>query len=431
MSTPAANHLGRHLCSLYESEAEKLSAAVSFVRLGIEQRQKCVYVADDEGEDRLERAMQGSGLDVSRLLATRALVISTPRRLRLRRDALDAYRLFSFWRTSLRQTRAERFAGLCGTSETGALLGGSVPVERWIAYENTLGEMTGGEGCSFLCHYDRRFSTPAQLRQVLNAHTCVLHPGDEPAAQPLPALRATQTRLAQLARNLNFGALATALTDDLTHRLAAVGGHNEAALRALARESPDLNAVRAALAQSLEGVRHAAFDVARVRSHARKPERTDQEFDFNEAIEEVVGLAIDELAGRGIRLRRELSERLPRLRADRAQIQYVVLHLLTNAWQAIDAAPDYKREILIRSGLDDTQQLRFAIRDSGPGLSATVLQRAFEPFYTSKTGALGLGLSTSREILRAHGGELWATSADAGFGPTTFQFTVPTVLSEM
>jgi signal transduction histidine kinase len=107
-----------------------------------------------------------------------------------------------------------------------------------------------------------------------------------------------------------------------------------------------------------------------------------------------------------------------------------VLHLLTNAWQAIDAAPDYKREILIRSGLDDAQQIRFAIRDSGPGLSATVLQRAFEPFYTSKTGSLGLGLSTSREIVRAHGGELWATSADAGFGPATFQFTVPSAPAE-
>lgn len=428
MSTPAANHLGRHVCSLFESESEKLGAAVTFVRVGIEQRQKCVYIASDRSEDRLERALQGNGLEVARLLASRALVISTPGKLRLRRDALDAYRLFSFWRSNLRQTQAERFDGMCGTGETGALLGGSVPTERWVEYENTLSEMTGDDGCSFLCQYDRRFSTPAQIRQVLSTHSCVVHPGDEPVAQPLQTLRATQSRLAQLTRNLNFGALADALTDDVSHRLASLAAYNDSALRALGSEAPDLRAANAALAQAREAVREASFLVARVRTHARKPERFEQEFDFNEAIEEVVGLAIDELAGRGIRLRRELSDGLPKLRADRGQVQYVILHLLTNAWQAIDTAPDYRREILIRTGLDESRHLRFAIRDSGPGVSAGVLQRAFEPFYTSKTGALGLGLSTSRDVVRLHGGELWATANEAGFGPATFQFSLPTAL---
>lgn len=428
MSTPAANHLGRHVCSLYESENEKLSSAVTFVRVGIEQRQKSVFIAEDASEDRIERALQGNGLDVSRLLASGALVISTPAKLRLRRDSLDAYRLFSFWRSRLRETQAQGFEGMCGTGETGSLLGGAVPLERWLEYENTLSEMTGDDGCSFLCQYDRRFSTPAQIRQVLSTHSCVVHPGDQPVAQPLQALRATQSRLAHLTRNLNFGALANALTDDVGNRLATIGTQHETLARVLGSETPDLAAARGAAAQSLEAVRQAAFLVARVRSHARRPERFEQEFDLNEAIEEVVGLSIDELAGRGIRLRRELGEALPRLRADRGQIQYVVLNLLTNAWEAIDAAPDYKREILIRTGLDESSQLRFAIRDSGPGLAGAALQRAFEPFYTSKAGAVGLGLSTSREVVRAHGGELWATASEAGFGPTTFQFTLPSAI---
>jgi signal transduction histidine kinase len=428
MSTPAANHLGRHVCSLYESENEKLSAAVTFVRLGVEQRQKSVYIAGDASEDRVERALQGNGLDVPRLLSSGALLISTPAKLRLRRDALDAYRLFSFWRSSLRQTHAQGFQGMCGTGETGALLGGAVPTDRWIEYENTLSEMTRDERCTFLCQYDRRFSTPAQIRQVLSTHACVLHAGDEPIAQPIQTLRATQSRLAHLTRNLNFGALANALTDDLGDHLASIAGHQEAASRALAADSPNLAAANASLASSLDAVRQAAFLVARVRSHARKPESNDREFDLNEAIEEVISLSIDELAGRGIRLRREFGGSLPPTRADRGQIQYVVLHLLTNAWEAIDAASDYKREILIRTALDETRQLRFAIRDSGQGLSAPALQRAFEPFYTTKPGALGLGLSTSREVLRAHRGDLWATANEAGFGPTTFQFTLPTAL---
>ena len=425
MSTASPHHLGRHVCSLYESEPEKLNAAVAFVRAGLEQRHKCVYVAADLTQERIERALQSNGLDVSRLLASHALVISTPGKLRLRRDALDAYRLFSFWKSSLRQTRAERFEGLSGTSETGALLGGAVPTERWVEYENTLSGLAGDESCSFLCQYDRRFSTPAQIRQVLSTHSCVLHPDDEPAAQPLPALRATQWRLAQLTRSLNFGALSNALTEDIGIPLASITRHNEAVGRALAGESADLHAARAALAHSLEAARQAAFLVARVRTHARKPERHEQDFDLNEAIEEVIALSIDELAGRGIRLRRELGERLPRLRADRGQIQYVVLQLLTNAWEAIDAAPDGKREILIRTGFDEVRQLRVMIRDTGPGLSTQALQRAFEPFYTSKSGALGLGLSTSRDVVRAHGGELWASVNESGFARTTLQFTLP------
>ena len=70
-----------------------------------------------------------------------------------------------------------------------------------------------------------------------------------------------------------------------------------------------------------------------------------------------------------------------------------------------------------------------SVADTGTGMSEEVRQRAFEPFYTSKPGGLGLGLSTSLDIVRANGGELWATAIEAGFGPTTFQFTLPTALS--
>jgi signal transduction histidine kinase len=415
--------LDRHVCCLYENETEKARASADFIRVGLARGSKCVYVAGDRGETQAANELRSSGLDVTRLLAAGALLITTPRMLGLRRDAMDAYRLFSFWKTARRRAKEQRFEGLAGMGETGALLGGSVAPESWIEYENTLSEMAGDENCAFLCQYDRRFSTPAQIRQVLSTHGCVLHTGEEAPARPLPALRAAQVRLAQLTRHVNFGALAGALTDDLGVRIASIGTQNAFIARALLDDKPDVAAATAALGQSLEATRQAEFLIARVRSLARKPLRQDELFDLGEALEEVIALSIDEIAGRGIRLRRELADDLPALRADRSQIQYVLLQLLTNAWQAIDAAPHGRREILLRTAGRDGH-VGVMVRDSALGLSQATLQRMFEPFYTSKPGALGLGLPTSRELIRAHGGELWASASQSG-AETTLQFTLP------
>jgi C4-dicarboxylate-specific signal transduction histidine kinase len=415
--------LDRHVCCLYENETEKARASADFIRVGLARGSKCVYVAGDRGETQAANELRSSGLDVTRLLAAGALLITTPRMLGLRRDAMDAYRLFSFWKSARRRAKEQRFEGLAGMGETGALLGGSVPAESWIEYENTLSDMAGHENCTFLCQYDRRFSTAAQIRQVLSTHTSVLHPGEEAPERPLPALRAAQLRLAQLTRNVNFGALAGALTEDLGLSITSIAAQNAAIARALQGERPDVASATAALRQSMEATRQAEFLLARVRSLARKPLRQEEVFDLNEAIEEVIALAIDEIAGRGIRMRRELADDLPVLRADRSQIQYVLLQLLTNAWQAIDAAPHGRREILLRSGSRDGYA-GVMVRDSALGLSGASLQRMFEPFYTSKAGALGLGLFTSRELIRTHGGELWASCSESG-SETALQFTLP------
>jgi hypothetical protein len=415
--------LDRHVCCLYENETEKARASADFIRVGLARGSKCVYVAGDRGETQAANELRSSGLDVTRLLAAGALLITTPRMLGLRRDAMDAYRLFSFWKVARRRAKEQRFEGLAGMGETGALLGSSVPPESWIEYENTLSEMAGDENCAFLCQYDRRFSTPAQIRQVLSTHASVLHSGEEPPSRPLPALRAAQLRLAELTRHVNFGALAGALTDDLGSRIASIGMQNALIARSLLGDKPDVATATAALGQSLESTRQAEFLLARVRSLARKPLRQDELFDLNDAMEEVIALSIDEIAGRGIRLRRELADDLPPLRADRSQIQYVLLQLLTNAWQAIDAAPQGRREVLLRTASRDGH-VGVMVRDSALGLSQASLQRLFEPFYTGKAGALGLGLPTSRELIRAHGGELWATCGDSG-AETTLQFTLP------
>jgi signal transduction histidine kinase len=104
------------------------------------------------------------------------------------------------------------------------------------------------------------------------------------------------------------------------------------------------------------------------------------------------------------------------------QLQQVMLNLIINAVEALHGVSDRPRELLISTGTSDTGDVRVAVRDSGPGLTPAALERLFEPFYTTKPGGLGLGLSICRSIIEAHGGRLWA-SANVPRG-ASFQFTL-------
>ena len=144
--------------------------------------------------------------------------------------------------------------------------------------------------------------------------------------------------------------------------------------------------------------------------------------DINEAVREVIELTRGEAAKNGVRVRTQLANGLPRIQGDRVQLQQVMLNLIINAMEAMRGVSDGPRELLISTGTSDTGDVRVAVRDSGPGLTPAALERLFEPFYTTKPGGLGLGLSICRSIIEAHGGRLWA-SANVPRG-AIFQFTL-------
>ena len=145
--------------------------------------------------------------------------------------------------------------------------------------------------------------------------------------------------------------------------------------------------------------------------------------DINEAVREVIELSRGEAAKTGVRVRKELADGLPLIQGDRVQLQQVVLNLIINAVEAMSGVSDGPRELLVSTRTSDTGDVRVAVRDSGPGLTPAALERLFEPFYTTKPGGLGLGLSICRSIIEAHGGRLWA-SANVPRG-AIFQFTLP------
>jgi len=127
---------------------------------------------------------------------------------------------------------------------------------------------------------------------------------------------------------------------------------------------------------------------------------------------------------KGVVLRTELAGDLPFVLGDRVQLQQVLLNLIINGVEAMSSVADRRRELLVYSRLHESNQVLVGVRDSGVGIAPENLKKIFDPFYTTKSQGMGMGLAISRSIVEAHGGRLWATiNEDRG---ATFQFTLPT-----
>jgi signal transduction histidine kinase len=145
--------------------------------------------------------------------------------------------------------------------------------------------------------------------------------------------------------------------------------------------------------------------------------------DLNEVIREVIALVQRELTSHRVSLRMELAQALPTIPGDRVQLQQVIINLVMNGIEAMQAVTDRRRELVIRSRQDQTQHALVSVTDCGDGISAEHANQLFNAFFTTKSSGLGMGLSICRSIVEAHGGRL---SASGNEGPgATFQFVLP------
>jgi two-component system, LuxR family, sensor kinase FixL len=120
---------------------------------------------------------------------------------------------------------------------------------------------------------------------------------------------------------------------------------------------------------------------------------------------------------------------LPRVRGDRVQLQQVILNLLVNAFDAVKDCPAQNRQVIVRVEREGESMLKVTVRDRGVGLRGEVLDKIFQPFYTTRRDGLGMGLAICRSIIESHGGRLWAeNNADGG---ATFCFTMPLENSQL
>jgi signal transduction histidine kinase len=165
--------------------------------------------------------------------------------------------------------------------------------------------------------------------------------------------------------------------------------------------------------------KRAAEIVTRLMSFYKKGAPAPREsVNVNEVVGEMLVLLRSEANRRSVVMRTELAARLPAVRADRVQLQQVLMNLMLNG---IEAMKEEGGELMIRTQREDGRAL-ISVSDTGVGLPADKTDQIFDPFFTTKSEGTGMGLSISRSIIESHGGRLWATANDDR--GATFQFTL-------
>src|SRR5215831_11020758 len=236
------------------------------------------------------------------------------------------------------------------------------------------------------------------------------------------ALRQTQAALAYVTRVATLGELTASIAHEINQPLGAMVNSANACVRWLAAQNLE-RAQQSAVRIVADGQR-AGTTLTRIHALAKKAPPHKDWLDINDTIRDVLALARSEVQRHRVVVETHLTEPVPLVRADRIQVQQVLLNVLINAIEALSGVGDGPREVVMQSDPDAAPGVRVTVRDSGPGLDPQHLDRLFEAFYTTKPHGLGLGLAISRRIIEAHGGQLWA-SPNTGPG-ATFQFTLPT-----
>jgi len=233
-------------------------------------------------------------------------------------------------------------------------------------------------------------------------------------------LRQAQSDLAYMSRVITVGELAASLAHEIKQPIAAAMMNARTCVRWLQRDQPDIAEACEAASRVVKDTTRAAEIIDRVRSLYRRDTPQRELVDLNEIVREMMVLLQDEANRYSIPIRGELTEGLPKVMADRVQLQQVLMNLMLNG---IEAMKDTGGELTVTSKSTEDGQLIVSISDSGIGLPQNP-DRIFEAFFTTKSQGTGMGLSISRTIVESHGGRLWA-SANTRRG-ATFHFSLPT-----
>ena len=235
-------------------------------------------------------------------------------------------------------------------------------------------------------------------------------------------LRQAQADLAHINRVTTMGELTASLAHEIKQPITAAVINAKTCLRWLGRDEPDVAEAREAASRLVTDVTRAADIIARISLLFKKGALQQELVDVNELIREMIVLLRSEANRYSISIRTALAEDLPKVMADRVQLQQVLMNLMLNG---IDAMQDTGAggELMIKSRQDDTGQLLMSVGDTGVGLEPDQAEQIFSAFFTTKPQGTGMGLPISRSIIESHGGRLWAT-AHSGRG-ATFHFTLP------
>ena len=235
--------------------------------------------------------------------------------------------------------------------------------------------------------------------------------------------RQRRDELAHVTRIAMMGELTTSLAHEINQPLTAILSNAEAAQRFLSQAAPDISEVRQILGDIIRDDRRASDVVRKVRALVKKEKLRDEPLDLNEVIEEVVDLIRGDSLLQGLSIATDLSPGLAAIHGDGIQLQQVILNLILNGAAAMRNSPSGQRKIIVRTAMLDGRTVKAFVTDFGTGIDENNIERLFEPFYTTKPEGLGMGLSISQTIIKAHGGTMEAWNNREG--GATFAFTLP------
>lgn len=274
-------------------------------------------------------------------------------------------------------------------------------------------------------YYEEKTITPLKDEQGVVTH--FISTGKDVTARKLVEERAAQrqTQLAHVQRVSAMGAMATTLAHELNQPLAAIVNYAQGCIHRLRGGAANTDELLTALGHIASEGNRSGEIIRRLRDFLRKGKPLRARSDINHIVREAVELANLEARQKNIALRLELSDGLPLVLADAIQIEQVVLNLVHNAIEAIDEAQSPQREVTVRTRPDPKNGVEVIVRDTGPGFPARSSERLFEPFFTTRSNGMGMGLSISRSIIEAHGDQLQVKANLSG--GAVFHFALPAV----
>src|SRR5437016_8727613 len=224
------------------------------------------------------------------------------------------------------------------------------------------------------------------------------------------------------ARLMTMDVLSASIAHEMNQPLASIVTNADAAARWMGRPAPDLDEVKSSLEQIRNSAYRARDLIVSIRAMVKRDGRNRSSLDLNELVREVLALTERELQRGRISVELRLHEHLPPVKADRVQLQQVLINLITNAIEAMRETKQ-PRVLQVKSAPQEPNRVLISVADSGPGIDSAIVDRIFNPLFTTKSNGMGMGLAICRSIIEGHDGRLWAAAA-AQRG-AVFEFALP------